>query len=118
MNFATFGMTCNDLSILGPQRAQRLKPPLFAPRNAETFVPNAPALFAYAERAAVLGGAQLLVVLESEDFPAKSLRHSNLSSFFECHTKGRFLKMVDPAIFPVGFNPKRVDWIAGGTPMA
>lgn len=34
---------------------------------AGTFVPNAPALFAYAERAAVLGGAQLLVVLESED---------------------------------------------------
>ena len=35
--------------------------------SAETFVPNAPALFAYAERAAVLGGAQLLVVLQSED---------------------------------------------------
>ncbi|CAK9025586.1 unnamed protein product [Durusdinium trenchii] len=34
---------------------------------AGTFLPNAPALFAYAERAAVLGGAQLLVVLESED---------------------------------------------------
>ena len=36
----------------------------------QTFVPNAPALFAYAERAAVLGGAQLLVVLQTEDDPS------------------------------------------------
>ena len=85
---------------------------------AETFVPNAPALFAYAERAAVLGGAQLLVVLESEDFPARNWRHSNLSS--SNVTNGGFFKRADPH-FSVGFNTRMAfhDWmITGATPMA
>lgn len=57
----------------------------------ETFLPNAPALFAYAERAAVLGGAQLLVVLESEDSCAAVL----VNVFFFRESRTLFLNPLN-----------------------
>ena len=81
----------------------------------ETFVPNAPALFAYAERAAVLGGAQLLVVLQSED-ALSGCRGSIIiitwASKANCRTSYNLLAAFKSADSTFDQDPERNNWFA------